>query len=172
MTGSWDPSSIQINRGKGEKESPLDPETRGRKRLTSEQILCSRCDATARVTNVICASDIQVSKRPNQFVSAWHLIRYSTRLCISCESENLDSNMAQTMSEALTKFIGVLAFLHMIVVLLLASQGVGAASMDALSPPATSSKCEKMLQRLLANAPVNLNNKNEIKIFTLNDKLF
>ena len=80
--------------------------------------------------------------------------------------------MAQTMSEALTKFIGVLAFLHMIVVLLLASQGVGAASMDTLSPPATSSKCEEMLQRLLANAPVNLNNKNEIKIFILNDKLF
>ena len=55
--------------------------------------------------------------------------------------------MAQTMSEALTKFIGVLAFLHMIIVLVLASQGVGAASMDNVSPPAKSSKCEKIMNR-------------------------
>ena len=56
--------------------------------------------------------------------------------------------MAQTqsMSEAFAKFIGVLAFLHMIVVLVLASQGVGAASMDSLTPPAKTSKCEEMRQ--------------------------
>ena len=53
--------------------------------------------------------------------------------------------MAQTMSEAFTKFIGVLAFMHMIIVLVLASQGVGAASMDSVSPPAKSSKCEEIM---------------------------
>ena len=50
--------------------------------------------------------------------------------------------MAQTVSEVIHKTMGVLAFMHMFLVLVLASRGVTAVSMESVSAPAASSKCK------------------------------
>lgn len=50
--------------------------------------------------------------------------------------------MAQTVSEVIHKALGVLAFMHMFLVLVLASRGVTAVSMESVSTPVTSSKCK------------------------------
>jgi hypothetical protein len=51
--------------------------------------------------------------------------------------------MAQTVSEVIHKAMGVLAFMHMFLVLVLASRGVTAVSLESVSTPVTSSKCKK-----------------------------
>jgi hypothetical protein len=53
--------------------------------------------------------------------------------------------MASKRTDLLSRIFGFFGFLHLLVVFVLASQGiVRAVSSDNLSPPASSSKCEKL----------------------------
>ena len=52
--------------------------------------------------------------------------------------------MTLTLSDVTRKAMGVLAFIHIFIVLVFATHNVGAASMEPANVPVTSSKCEKI----------------------------